>query len=327
MENALLLNGVYEGVLEEIIQSQENNPGKVFYLQPYSASAIKQLKSNPPEMDSTVPLYLSTTNQLNQICYVADIVGWEDKNELSQERLALLNEHIKEFQPGEGEIYFGIKDKKCANLISIINLKKVANQLSTANLIKESDGTPLKTRSRAGGWSYVKILPLLSIDQTIVADRLYEEFEEAVSQSISDDGDSRKRRLESTEIFPEKVQTISYGFKRNPDVVAEVLNRASGKCELCQLNAPFNRASNGSPYLEVHHWISLSDGGEDTINNAGALCPNCHKQAHWGEHKDYIQFNKAFPGKQDEIRHPPYTTGRYLHRERASGLLEPDQMP
>ena len=74
MENALLLNGVYEGVLEEIIQSQENNPGKVFYLQPYSASAIKQLKSNPPEMDSTVPLYLSTTNQLNQICYVAVVL-------------------------------------------------------------------------------------------------------------------------------------------------------------------------------------------------------------------------------------------------------------
>ena len=295
MENALLMNGVFEGVLEEILASQEDNPGKLFYLQPYSTSAIKQLKDNPPKMNSPVPLYLSTTIQLNQICYIADIVEWEDKSELSQERLALLNEHIKKFQPGEGDIYFEANGKKCVNLISIINLKKLPNQLSTANLIKESDGEPLKPRTRAGGWSYVNILPLLSIEQTVVADRLYEELDDAVSQSLSDDDESRKLRLESAAKLPEKVQTISSNFRRNPDVVAEVLKRASGKCELCQQDAPFIKASNGSPYLEVHHWISLSKRGEDTINNAGALCPNCHKQAHFGEHQEYIQINKTLP--------------------------------
>ena len=174
-------------------------------------------------------------------------------------------------------------------------LKRLCNQLSTANLIKESDGAPLKTRSRAGGWSYVKILPLLSLEQTIDADRLYQEFEEAVSQSKLDDDDSRKLRLDSSELFPEKIQTMSYGFKRNPDVVAEVLNRASGKCELCKLDALFNKTLNRSPYLEVHHWILLSEGGEDTVSNAGALCPNCHKQAHFGEHREYIKSNKSLP--------------------------------
>ena len=34
--------------------------------------------------------------------------------------------------------------------------------------------------------------------------------------------------------------------------------------------------------LEVHHTKPLAEGGEDTVNNAEALCPNCHKEAHYG---------------------------------------------
>ena len=302
MEKALFINGVFENVLDEIIKSQESKPGKVFYLQPYSTSAIKQLQSAPPTLNSPIPLYLSTTNQLNQICYIADIVGWENKSELSQESLALLNEHIKEFQPEEGQIYFEVKGKKCINLISIVNLKKITNQLSTANLIKESDGKPLKPRTRSGGWSYVQALPLLSIEKTITRDQLDENFEKAVSQSLSDDDESRKIRLENAVKVPEKIQTISYDYKRNHDVVAEVLKRSKGKCELCHLSAPFFKASNGLPYLEVHHWVSLSKEGEDTVDNAGALCPNCHKQAHFGQHQEYIKSNKALPANVKNVR-------------------------
>jgi len=183
-------------------------------------------------------------------------------------------------------------------LISIIDLKKLTNQLSIANLIKESDGKPLKPRTRSGGWSYVNALSLLSIDKTIVKNQLDEEFEKAVSKALSDDDESRKIRLKNAAKFPEKIQTISYDYRRNPDVVAEVLRRANGKCELCRLDAPFLKASNGSPYLEVHHWFSLSEGGEDTIDNAGALCPNCHKQAHFGQNKEFIKLNKIIPASE-----------------------------
>ena len=298
MNNALFINGVYDGVLDEIIKSQTNNPGKVFYLQPYSTSAIKQLKDSPPTPHSAIPLYISTTNQLNQICYSAKIIGWENKSELPQERLVFLNDHIKTFQPGESSIYFEVNGKHCINLISIIDLKKLTNQLSTANLIKESDGKPLKHRTRSGGWSYVNALSLLSIENTIVKNQLDEEFEKAVSKSLSDDDESRKTRLKNAAKFPEKIQTISYDYRRNPDVVAEVLKRANGKCELCQLDAPFFKATDGSPYLEVHHWFSLSEGGEDTIDNAGALCPNCHKQAHFGQNREFIKVNKVIPASE-----------------------------
>ena len=306
MEKALFINGVYEGVLDEIIESKKKHPDMVFYLQPYASSSIKQLKESPPDPQSPMPLYLSTTVQLNQICYIADIVGWEDKNELSrsqsQERLAFLNNHIKKYQPNEEEIYFQANGKNCVNLISIVHLKKLTNQLSVGNLIKVSDEKPLKNRTRSGNYSYVHALPLLSIEKTIIKDQLYEEFEKSVSQSSTDNDESRKIRLANAPKVPEKVQTISYDYRRNPDVVAAVLKRANGKCELCHLDAPFLKASDSSPYLEVHHWVLLSEGGEDTVDNAGALCPNCHKQAHYGKYREYIKSNKALPTDAKEQR-------------------------
>ena len=71
-------------------------------------------------------------------------------------------------------------------------------------------------------------------------------------------------------------------FIRNPDVVAETLNRANGVCGSCGARAPFKRASDGTPYLEVHHKKRLADGGADIVENAIAVCPNCHRRAHFG---------------------------------------------
>ena len=83
---------------------------------------------------------------------------------------------------------------------------------------------------------------------------------------------------------------VSKVYRRNPDVIAEVLHRALGKCEGCLSPAPFERASDGSPYLEVHHRILLSQGGEDTVANAFALCPNCHRKLHFGKIDSPIEF-------------------------------------
>lgn len=44
-------------------------------------------------------------------------------------------------------------------------------------------------------------------------------------------------------------------------------------------SAPFSD-KNGQPYLESHHIEWLSNGGEDTIENTVALCPNCHRKIH-----------------------------------------------
>jgi 5-methylcytosine-specific restriction enzyme A len=95
--------------------------------------------------------------------------------------------------------------------------------------------------------------------------------------------------LQQAAKIPETVQVVTTAFKRNPDVVAEVLQRAQGYCEACGYQAPFLRASDGTPYLEVHHIIPLAEQGEDTVENAVALCPNCHREVHFGTEKTKIQ--------------------------------------
>lgn len=109
-----------------------------------------------------------------------------------------------------------------------------------------------------------------------------ETFQKAVRQAMSADADSRRRRLAEAPRRPVARTVEVRVFDRNPDVVAEVLARAAGNCEHCRSFAPFRRASDGTPYLEVHHLVHLANGGDDTVENAVALCPNCHRQKHYG---------------------------------------------
>lgn len=70
-------------------------------------------------------------------------------------------------------------------------------------------------------------------------------------------------------------------IQRDASVKAWVLQQANGKCEACEKPAPFN-GPDGLPYLEVHHVRQLADNGSDTVSNAIALCPNCHRELHYG---------------------------------------------
>lgn len=63
---------------------------------------------------------------------------------------------------------------------------------------------------------------------------------------------------------------------------------------MCKQPAPF-LTKKQFPYLEVHHWNPLANGGEDSVENAAALCPNCHKQAHHGQHQIFIKRNRSLP--------------------------------
>lgn len=108
-------------------------------------------------------------------------------------------------------------------------------------------------------------------------------FQKEVEISRKRTSKERLARLSKANPRPARSPIISYTFNRNPDVVAEVLCRANGVCERCGEPAPFNKASDNTPYLEVHHKKQLSLGGEDTVKNAIALCPNCHRESHYGK--------------------------------------------
>ncbi|MFP1923912.1 HNH endonuclease [Lonsdalea quercina] len=86
---------------------------------------------------------------------------------------------------------------------------------------------------------------------------------------------------------PPKKTTQTTSVVRDPEVKAYVLLEAKGVCECCRKPAPFVQAD-GLPFLEVHHLNHLANGGSDTVENAAALCPNCHRAMHYALHKDAL---------------------------------------
>lgn len=109
-----------------------------------------------------------------------------------------------------------------------------------------------------------------------------DEFDVVVKQASNRTAIQRQARLATAPRFARKIQVTSWAFSRNPDVVAEVLYLANGICDICRKPAPFVKRRDQTPYLEVHHRVQLSCGGEDTVANAIAVCPNCHRASHYG---------------------------------------------
>ena len=118
--------------------------------------------------------------------------------------------------------------------------------------------------------------------EPVVLDRFREGFDRALAASLASHTQARQARLRTASRTPERRLVTSYEFVRNADVVAEVLVRAKGRCGRCGDHAPFRRVIDGTPYLEVHHIVHLARGGEDSVENAIALCPNCHRYMHHG---------------------------------------------
>jgi hypothetical protein len=116
----------------------------------------------------------------------------------------------------------------------------------------------------------------------ITLEEYSQQLEVEIAKSRKDGKDARRKRLAESGRKPALVQVTSFTFARNPDVIVEVLERAGGKCEACLKDAPFIRAKDNTPYLEVHHQVQLSEGGDDAVDNALAVCPNCHRKMHYG---------------------------------------------
>jgi len=96
--------------------------------------------------------------------------------------------------------------------------------------------------------------------------------------------------------IPEKVSLISTAFVRSRLLVAYALRRSGGCCEACG-KTPFRRFNGGEVYLEVHHIIPLASDGPDSEENVMALCPECHRFAHFGNPKEWSQILTIFFAK------------------------------
>lgn len=126
-------------------------------------------------------------------------------------------------------------------------------------------------------------LPLLIEDTSIAP----EAFEPTADPIQLEERVRRLRRLPSLErptgrqVPAKRAPTSRTTYERRPDVKAWVLLQAKGQCELCQRPAPFV-GDDGEPFLELHHVHQLADRGPDTVENAVAVCPSCHRHLHHG---------------------------------------------
>ena len=69
-------------------------------------------------------------------------------------------------------------------------------------------------------------------------------------------------------------------YIRDARVRGAALLRAAGCCEYC--GAPGFVRADGAIYLETHHIVPLHEGGPDAVTNVICLCPNHHREAHYG---------------------------------------------
>ena len=140
----LYMNGVYRSVLEELLGVHRHLPNQILYMQPHGPRPIRQLRDDPPTIDKPTKMWISTGDDLQHISYTVEIIGWEDKTQMSDEN-GLYN---MSDDPGTSSL----------NLLHVRRMFKFTEPFSVSRLIKISDGRPLATnRTRGGGHSYVRM--------------------------------------------------------------------------------------------------------------------------------------------------------------------------
>ena len=128
---------------------------------------------------------------------------------------------------------------------------------------------------------YIRHVPSDEVDN--VAKEIFEIIKEAPDEPNPGNYELLDKKIEG--MFAEKFKPLNKqngnvaSHYRNQDVVKLARRRANGFCELCNKRAPF-KDRRGNPYLEVHHIKWVSRGGNDSVENVVALCPNCHKKMH-----------------------------------------------
>jgi 5-methylcytosine-specific restriction protein A len=78
----------------------------------------------------------------------------------------------------------------------------------------------------------------------------------------------------------ERVSTLRSHVKRDPRVRLAVLERAQYRCERCHESRTFRG------FLDVHHVLGAEVS--DRVYNCVALCPNCHREAHYSANRDEL---------------------------------------
>ena len=76
-------------------------------------------------------------------------------------------------------------------------------------------------------------------------------------------------------------------YRRDQKVRAQFLQIANGYCECCGEQGFLT--GSGDRYLETHHVVGVSERGPDTAGNIVAVCPLCHRKAHFAADRVQVE--------------------------------------
>lgn len=138
-----------------------------------------------------------------------------------------------------------------------------------------------------------------------ISDVRYYSYNEQSDLDLEFSGDLREMQYRLTSLvsnkFEPRISLVEYR-SRSAAVHLYASLRSNGQCEACGSFAPFTRPD-GRGFLEVHHLTRLADEGPDLPSNVAALCPNCHRRAHYSvDRKEFgIKLQDAISFKESII--------------------------
>ena len=143
---------------------------------------------------------------------------------------------------------------------------------SSPTMWLQDDRTPSAHKVSDVLWKWPGVINVLALSPL-------QEFSNPVDDTLDD------LPVDYSEIGRDKGKKVirpRSGYPRNKQVRTIVLARANGRCE--RESCTEHRSFLG--FLDVHHILGV--GKSDRVFNCVALCPNCHREAHFAPDRDAI---------------------------------------
>lgn len=176
--------------------------------------------------------------------------------------------------------------------ISALGTDNVQLSVSYYNSLREGAGRTPETRMGREIVAWVEIGDKLTIGRIGNQPFFAKEKRDATEPMVDELGRQLARSVDPAKIIarakqrmgpPPRRTRLVNDFVRDPYIVAGALARAQGLCEMPNCSSQLFQREDDRPYLEVHHIVPLGEGGDDTLINAAALCPSCHRELHFGK--------------------------------------------
>lgn len=148
--------------------------------------------------------------------------------------------------------------------------KNHAENGSSPTIYLQDDRTPATHAVADALWSWPGVINLLTLPTTD-GDAIGDSYDD-----LSVDHHDLGRDVAAP------IPLVSSGYPRDQKVRKAVLDRAAGRCE--RTDCGERRDFRG--FLDVHHILGV--GFSDRVWSCVALCPNCHREAHFAHDRDAI---------------------------------------